>query len=129
MTLTQTTCSNRIGLRTGKKGKRSAEVGAKAPVFEKSAAELKIKQRLRKYKIPIQIATFNVRTLNRIGQIPELTALEIDHKIDMICIQKHRYIYSEDIKYHNTGNGWTFVSAPSWKNSVNATIGGVDMLI
>ena len=73
--------------------------------------------------------TFNVRTLNRIGQLPELTASVIDHNIDMICIQKHRYIHSKDIQYHDTGSGWKLVIASAWKNSVNATIGAVGMLI
>ena len=40
----------------------------------------------------------------------------------MVCIQEHRYHLSEiEIKYHDTGNGW--------KNSVNAIIGGVGMLL
>ena len=67
MTLTQTTCPTRIALRTGKKGTRSAEIEALAPVFEKSATELKHKQKLLQCKSTIQIAKFNVRTLNRIG--------------------------------------------------------------
>ena len=46
MTDTQTTCPNCITLRTGKKGARPAEVGALASVFEKSATELKQKQKL-----------------------------------------------------------------------------------
>ena len=29
----------------------------------------------------------------------------------------------------DTSNGWTFVSASAWKNSVNAVIGGVGMVI
>ena len=37
---TQTTYINRIALRAGKKGTRPTEVGALAPVFEKSATEL-----------------------------------------------------------------------------------------
>ena len=78
MTLTQTTCPNRIALRTGKKGARPAEVGALASVFEKSATELK-QQKLLKCKHTIQIATFNVITLNRIGQPLELTASAIDN--------------------------------------------------
>ena len=65
MTHTQTTCKNRIALRAGKNGARPAEVGGLAPVFEKSATELK-QQKLLKSKQTIQIATFNVRTLNRI---------------------------------------------------------------
>ena len=84
-----------------------------APVFKKSATELK--QKLLKCKSTIQIATFNVRTLNRIGQLLELTASVIDHNIDIICILEHRYLHSEDIKYYDTNNGWTFVSASAWK--------------
>ena len=75
------------------------------------------------------IATFNVRTLNKIRQLPELTASALDHNIDIICIQEHRYRHSEDIKYHDTGNGWMLATASAWKNSVNATIGRVGMLI
>ena len=72
--------------------------------------------------------TYNVRTLNRIGQLPELTASAIEHKIDIICIQEHRYTHTEDIKYHDTGNGWMLATVSAWKNSVNATVGGVGML-
>ena len=99
-----------------------------APVFEKSATELK-QQKFLKCKQTIQIATFNFRTLNRIGQQPELTASAIEHKIDIICIQEHRYTHTEDIKYHDTGNGWTLATVSAWKNSVNATVGGIGMLI
>ena len=125
---TQTTYINRIALRSGKKGARPAEVRALAPVFEKSATELK-QQKLLKCKQTIQIATFNIRTLNRIGQLLELTASAVEHKIDMICILEHRYTHTEDIKYHDTGNGWTLATVSAWKNSVNATVGGVGMLI
>ena len=127
MTHTQTTCSNCIVLHVGKNGARSAEVGALASVFEKSATELK--QKLPKCKLTIQIAPFNVRTSNRIGQLPELTASAIDHNIDIICIQEHRCTHCKDIKYHDSGNGWTLATASAWKNSVNATIGGVGMLV
>ena len=113
MTQTQTTCRNGIALRAGIKGTRSAGVGALGLVFEKSATELKLKQKLLKCKSTIQIATFNVRTLNRIGWLLELTASAIYHNIDLICIQEHWYLHSEDIyiNYHDTGNGWTFLSA------------------
>ena len=109
MTHTQTTYTNRIALRAGKKGARSAEVGALASVFEKSATELK-RPKLLKCKQTLQIATFNVRTLNRIGQLPQLIASAVEHKIDIICIQEHRYTHTEDIKYHETGNGWSLVT-------------------
>ena len=127
MTHTQTTYINRIALRAGKKGARPAEVGALASVFEKSATELK--QKLLKCKQTIQIATFNVRTLNRIGTQPELIASAVEHKINIICLQEHRYTRTEDIKYHQTGNWWTLATVSAWKNSVNATVGGLGMLI
>ena len=52
-----------------------------------------------------------------------------DHNIDIICIQEHRYTHSEDIKYYDTSNGWLLATASAWKISVNATIGGIGMLI
>ena len=128
MTHTQTTYTNRIALRAGKKGVRPAEVGALASVLEKSVTERK-QQKLLKCKQTIQIATFNVRTLNRIGQLPELITSAVEHKIDIICIQEHRYMHTEDIKYHETGNGWTLATVSAWKNSFNAAVGGVGMLI
>ena len=127
MTHTQTTSPNCIALCTGKKVTRPAEVEALALVCEKSAIELK--QKLLKCKRTIQGAKFNVRTLNRIGQLLELTASAIVHNIDIICIQEHRYPHSEDIEYHDTGNGWTLATASAWKNSANETIGGVGMLM
>ena len=128
MTHAQTTYTNRIALRVGKKGARPAEVGALASVFKKSATELK-QSKLLKCKQTLQIATFNVRTLNRIGQLPELIVSVEEHKIDIICIQEHRYTHTEDIKYHETGNGWSLVTVSAWKNSVNAAVGGVGLLI
>ena len=77
----------------------------------------------------MQTNNTNVRTLNRIGQLPELTASAVEQKIDIICIQEHRYTHTEDIKYHETGNGWTLATVSAWKNSVNAAVGGVGMLI
>ena len=69
-----------------------------------------------------KIATFNVRTLNIIGKLPELIASTEEHKLDIICIQEHRYTHTEDIKYHETGNGWSLATVSAWKNSVNAAV-------
>ena len=44
-------------------------------------------------------------------------------------MQEHRYTHNEDIKYHDTGNGWRLATILAWKNSVNATVGGVGILI
>ena len=123
MTHTQTTYTNRIALRAGKKRARPAEVGALASVFEKSATELK-RPKLLKCNQTLQIVTFNVRTLNRLGQLPELIASAVEHKIDIICIQEHKCTHTEYIKYNETGNGWSLVTVSAWKNSVNAAVGG-----
>ena len=92
MTHTKTTYINRIALRAGEKGACPAEVGALASVFEKSATELK-QQKLLKCK-QTQIATFNIRTLNSIGQQLELTASAVEHKIAIINTQEHRYTHT-----------------------------------
>ena len=70
-----------------------------------------------------------MRTLDRIRQLPELTASVAEHKIDLISIQEQRYTHTEDIKYHETGNGRTQATVSAWKNPVNATVGGVGILI
>ena len=129
MTHTQTPCSNCIALRAGKKGARPVEVGTLPSVFEKSTTKLKVKQEILKCKCPIQIVTFNVWTWNRIGQLQQLTVSAIDHSIDIICIQEHRCIYSENIKYHDTGNRWTLATAFAWKSSFNTIIGGLGIFI
>ena len=97
-------------------------------MFEISATELK-QSKLLKCKHTLQIATFNVRTLNRIGQLPELIASAEERKIEIICIQEHRYTNTKDIKYHETDNGWSLVTVSAWKNSVNAAVEGIRLLI
>ena len=129
MTHTQTTSRNCFALSAGKKRTRPAGVGALVPVFEKSSSELKLKQKPLKYKSTIQIAIFNVRTLNRIGQLPEPTVSAINHKIDIICIQEHRYIYSEDINITIPAMDGRLSRQLHGKNSVNAAIVGVGILI
>ena len=72
MTHTQTTCPNRIAVRASKKRTRPAEVGSLDPLCEKSATELKLKQKLligprapkslnsiEKIPLRMMIATFN----------------------------------------------------------------------
>ena len=116
--------SNCIILRTGKTRVRSAEVRSLAPVLKKSATVLKLKPKLKllRCKNTVHIATLNNRTLNRIGQLPELTASATEHNIDFVYIQEHRYSHSEiEIKYLDTGNRWTFIPASAWKISVLAS--------
>ena len=82
---------NHIILCMGKKRAHSAEVGTlpHPSVFEKSVIELKLtpKQKLIRCKSTIKMATLNVRTLNRICQLLELTASAAEHKY------RHNYAY------------------------------------
>ena len=79
-------------------------------------------------KNSVHIATFNIWTFNRIGQLPELTPSVAEHNIDILCI--HWYYYSKlAIKYNDTGIGWTVVSKSAWKNSISSIIGGLGMLL
>ena len=129
ITHTQTSSPNNITFLGGEKGVRPSEVGARAQVFEKLATVLRLKQKLLKCKSTIKVATFNVRSSNGIGQLPELKAFAIDHNIDIIWMQGRRNIQSEYIKYQDTGNEWTFVLASAWKKSVNVAIGSLGMHI
>ena len=77
------------------KGAHSAETGALAPGLEKSATELKCKQKFLKYKSTIHILTFNFRTFNRIDTLQELTTTVLEYNINIVCVQEHRYHHSE----------------------------------
>ena len=45
-------------------------------------------------------------------------------------VQGHRSSHDNlELKYHEAGKGWMFISASAWKNSTIATIGGVGILI
>ena len=58
------------------------------PNVRKISSRAQTKQKLLKCKL----ATFNVKNLNRIDQLPEPTASTIDHNIDTIYIQEHWYL-------------------------------------
>ena len=117
MTLNQTICSSHFVLRA-RKQRDMFYWGWKC-----SKNQLQMKN-------TFHIAIFNVRTWDRISQLPELASSAAEHNIDIECIQEHGYYQSEqEIQYYDTSNGWTFVSVSAWKNSVSAIIGEVGMLL
>ena len=72
----------------------STEDGALASIFKKSATELKLKPKQKLLRCEkVQIVTLNVRKMNRIGQLPELTASAAEHYIDTVCVREHRYYH------------------------------------
>ena len=74
--------------------------------------------------------TFNVRTLNTVNQLPDLTTSAAKQNMDIICILEHGYYQSKlEIKYYSTGKGWIFASAFPLENFVNDVIGVVGLLL
>ena len=60
----------------------------------------------------------------------ELIAMAVTYHVDVINVQEHRFYHEDiDLKYHELGNGLTFISASALKNTGNSTIGGVGMLL
>ena len=75
------------------------------------------------------VATFNVRMSNTI-RLPKLTASADKNNTDIICMQDNRHDHSKlELKYYDTIDGLKFVLLLQWKNSVNATLGGVGILL
>ena len=112
MTHTQTTQINRIALRADKKRARPADVGALISVFEKSATKLK-QQKLLKCKQTTQIATFNVRTLNRIcdgkltkfPQILKILTIQDDLNNAVVLDALHSFSYLQVLQFLNQSFG------------------------
>ena len=127
MTSTKPRNSCRIARRAVKQGARPTVVPTLAQC---SKNLLQSHSKFMKCKQTTLISTFNVRTLNTINQLPELVASAIALNIHVICVQEHRFHHEDlDLKHHETGKGWTFISASAWKNTNNSTIGGVGMLL
>ena len=86
----------------------SALVRALVQVLKKSASDPK--PNLDPKNI-INIMKLNVRSLDTISQLPDLTASTAEHNKGNICVQEARYYHSElEFEYHYASNRWTFVS-------------------
>ena len=80
-------------------------------------------------KKSIVVSTFNVRTLSSDSKVQELIAHAEFHSIDILCIQEHRHFHDDiDIKYTDIGK-WSLITSSATKNSINATVGGVGILL
>ena len=86
-----------------------------------------------KYKKTNHIATMNVRTLRSPHKQLELCALAKKRKIDIIGIQEHRIVHTDDneLQYENLPEGFQLVTASAWRNSwpTGASTGGVGVLL
>ena len=128
MTVPKIRNSYRIVRHTGEQGARPADLARYA--VEKSTTVLKTKTNLLKCKRNLHISNFNIRILTSSSQIGELTAAATLNNQDIICVQEHRHFHDDvRLKHHDTGNGWTLVTSSAYKNTVNASIGGVGILL
>ena len=78
----------------------------------------------------ILISTFNTRTLlHPPSRLNELVLNAKAQKIDVISIQEHRFFHPDTkLEYHHIED-YQLITASCWKNSVNASIGGVGLLL
>ena len=82
-----------------------------------------------KSKKTFKIGTINTQTLQKVWKIPELIATAEKTGQEVICIQEHRFVHLDvDIKEHTFGK-WKLLTCSAWRNSINAAIGGVGILI
>ena len=84
---------------------------------------------LLKCKHPARFSTFNVNTLGPLGRLDELVKSAKSNAVDIISLQEHRHLHPEvDLEFTKADN-FQLVTASAYKNSINATIGGVGMLL
>ena len=57
-----------------------------------------------------------------------MTEPHLSVEISTMNMQERHYLSELEIKY-DTGKGWTFVCISAWKQTVNAIIGGVGMVL
>ena len=72
---------------------------------------------------------FNVQTLNRTAKLNELVCNAQKFNISIIAIQEHRLIHEEPLKHHSLGDNWLLITSSATRNTMNAAIGGVGILL
>ena len=81
-------------------------------------------------KINTVVSTFNIRSLNSIEKIGELTALAEEKGISVVCLQEHRKFHdSAHVHYTVVGKGRILANSSCWKKSMNSCVEGVGMLL
>ena len=80
-----------------------------------------------KVKRDIKISTFNTQTLQKIIKIPELITSAETTGQDIICIQEHIAIHEDILIKEKPYGNWKLITCSAWKNSVNASIGGIGL--
>jgi len=77
----------------------------------------------------VNIGTMNVRTISKDGRRAELAYNFERFGLNILGVQEHRREHQEDIAYTNLGTSSMFITASCTRNSKNARVGGVGLLL
>ena len=81
-------------------------------------------------KQTMKMCSFNARTLNQSHSLVELCVDSKRYNLDLTAIQEHRQYHTEEsIRIQEISKEYTLITASAFKNSANATTGGVGFLI
>eukprot|EP00116_Pleurobrachia_bachei_P002392 sb/3462654/ len=75
----------------------------------------------------IWVGTLNVRTLRR--SKVELANRIIANSIDIMGIQEHRIVHTEEARIEDLHGGVRLITCSAWRNSGGASVGGVGLMI
>ena len=75
---------------------------------------------------PLRISTFNTRTLKDNWRLSELIYNARNQDLSIVGIQEHRRVHEEEL---NQNEGYHFNTGSAWRNSSQAAVGGVGILL
>jgi len=71
------------------------------------------------------IGTLNTRTLRTMERMSEMVHLFEESGVEILAVQEHRVVHDEPVRMKCLGKNCYFVSTSAWRNSVQASVGGV----
>ena len=77
----------------------------------------------------LYITSYNACTLTKEFYLDELVNSMEKHNLDIICIQEHRFLHAEPIKYHQLASHTTLVTSSATLNNSNASVGGIGVAL
>ncbi|XP_056102439.1 craniofacial development protein 2-like [Rhinichthys klamathensis goyatoka] len=78
---------------------------------------------------PVVMGTFNACTAREEARLIELAHCAEERGVEILGVQEHRRVHTEDpILYHRVER-CTFISASAWKNDSQAATGGVGLML
>ena len=75
------------------------------------------------------IGTLNVRTVREFSKRLEMVTLFLRSQVTALAIQEHRVVHDEEVRIEEHKKGVRFISTSAWRNSAQASTGGVGFLL